>query len=77
MAHLAVAAGGVDAFLISSELVGGLSRPARRDRRPSLRQALVALAIDDAHGSRPSTTLTYGADWSEWFSHHPTTAQAT
>ena len=70
MAHLAVAAGGVDAFLIGSELVG-LTRVRDDTGAHPFVQALVALAADARTVLGSSTTITYGADWSEWFGHHP------
>ncbi|MCE1235099.1 MAG: glycoside hydrolase/phage tail family protein [Hyphomicrobiales bacterium] len=70
MAHLAVAAGGVDAFLIGSELVG-LTRVRDQTGAHPFVEALTTLAADVRAVLGPSTTLTYGADWSEWFGHHP------
>ncbi|MBV5263164.1 baseplate multidomain protein megatron [Pinisolibacter aquiterrae] len=70
MAHLAVAAGGVDAFLIGSELVG-LGRLRDATGAHPFVEALVALAADVRTVLGPAATLTYGADWSEWFGHHP------
>jgi hypothetical protein len=69
MAHLAVAAGGVDAFLIGSELVG-LTRLRDEAGRWPFVEALIDLAADVRSVLGPATTLTYGADWSEWFGHH-------
>lgn len=70
MAHLAVAAGGVDAFLIGSEFVGLNAVRDAAGAYPFV-EALTALAADVRSVLGSSTTLTYGADWSEWFGHHP------
>ncbi len=69
-AHLCEAAGGVDSFLIGSEMRGltwvrdGLSSYPFVD-------ALVALAADVNGVLRPSTKISYAADWSEYFGHQP------
>lgn len=70
MAHLAKAAGGVDAFLIGSELIG-LTRLRDATGAHPFVEAQVALAADVRSVLGASTILTYGADWSEWFGHHP------
>ncbi len=68
-AHLCKAAGGVDAFLISSEMVAlstsrsGLSYP--------FVTALKNLAADVRGILGPATKISYAADWSEYFGHHP------
>ena len=69
-AHLAVAAGGVDAFLLCSELRGLTQARASADSYPFV-DALVALAADVRAILGPDTKITYGADWSEYFGHHP------
>ena len=76
-AHLCAAAGGVDAFLIGSEmrglthvrsgaaqLSGGAGVPRSRRRRPRDPRAA-------------TTKISYAADWSEYFGHQPRTARAT
>lgn len=69
-AHLAEAAGGVDGFLLSSELVGltGVRGPGRS--HPFV-DALVDLAAEVRGVLRPDTLLSYGADWTEWNGHQP------
>ncbi|MGE0764902.1 MAG: glycoside hydrolase/phage tail family protein [Hyphomicrobiaceae bacterium] len=69
-AHLAVAAGGVDAFLIGSEL-RGLSQVRSGAGVYPFVSALVALAADVKAILGPSTKITYAADWSEYFGHQP------
>ncbi|NLH80713.1 MAG: hypothetical protein GX458_07715, partial [Phyllobacteriaceae bacterium] len=70
MAHLAVAAGGVEAFLIGSEFVGLNAVRDAAGAHPFV-ETLTALAADVRSVVGASTTLTYGADWSEWSGHHP------
>jgi len=73
-AHLMQAAGGVDAFIIGAEMRGmttvrgpmsggGNSYPAV--------SALKLLAADVRLVLGVSTKITYAADWSEYFGHHP------
>lgn len=73
-AHLMQVAGGVDAFILGSEMRGmttvrgpyngeGNSYPAVA--------ALKTLAADVRSILGASTKLTYAADWSEYFGHHP------
>lgn len=69
-AHLAVQAGGVDAFLIGSELRGLTTLRDETGVFPFVEQ-LCALAADVRAVVGTSTRLTYGADWSEYFGHHP------
>ncbi|MFN3744749.1 MAG: glycoside hydrolase/phage tail family protein, partial [Hyphomicrobiaceae bacterium] len=69
-AHLAAAAGGVDAFILCSELRGLTQVRASASSYPFV-AALVALAADVRTVLGPHTKLTYGADWSEYFGHHP------
>ncbi|MBV9548264.1 MAG: glycoside hydrolase/phage tail family protein [Alphaproteobacteria bacterium] len=68
-AGLCAAAGGVDDFLIGSELVG-LTR-ARSDAAtyPAV-TALKTLAADVRALVGPGTRISYGADWSEYNNHH-------
>lgn len=69
-AHLAEAAGGVDAFLIGTELRGLTTLRDETGAFPFV-EALCTLA-DDVRGILGAQTkLTYGADWSEYFGHHP------
>ncbi len=69
-AHLALAAGGVDAFLIGSEL-RGLSTIRDAAHAFPFVEALCELAGDVGGLLGPATKLTYGADWTEYFGHHP------
>ncbi|MDS9466011.1 glycoside hydrolase TIM-barrel-like domain-containing protein [Paracoccus sp. MBLB3053] len=69
-AHLCAIAGGIDAFLIGSEMVGltqirgeGLSFPAV--------VALRKLAADVRHILGDDVKIGYAADWSEYFGYHP------
>ncbi|MGE0501447.1 MAG: glycoside hydrolase/phage tail family protein [Rhizobiaceae bacterium] len=69
-AHLAVAAGGVDAFVIGSELRGLTTLRDADDAFPFVEQ-LCALATQVRAVLGPSTKITYAADWSEYFGHQP------
>jgi len=70
-AKLAVASGGVDAFLIGSEMVG-LTALRGLDRSHPFVDALVELAADVRSVLGPATKISYGADWSEWNGFQPT-----
>ena len=69
-AHLAVAAGGVDAFLIGSEFRGLTWVRSSASTYPVV-AALAALAADVKAVLGAATKITYAADWSEYFGHHP------
>ena len=69
-AHLAVVAGGVDSFLIGSELRGITTLRDGAGAYPFVEQ-LVELASDVRGVLGPATKLTYAADWSEYFGHQP------
>ncbi len=69
-AHLAVAAGGVDAFLIGTEMRGLTFARDAVGRYPFV-NALVQLAADVKRVLGRATTVTYAADWSEYFGHQP------
>ncbi len=69
-AHLAKAAGGVSAFVIGSEL-RGLSQVRDGAATYPFVAALQALAADVKAVLGPSVKVTYAADWSEYFGHHP------
>jgi hypothetical protein len=69
-AYLAKAAGGVDAFVIGSELRGLTQARSGAATYPFV-DALVALAADVKHVLGPDTKITYAADWSEYFGHQP------
>ena len=69
-ASLAKSAGGVDAFLIGSEL-RGLTALRDADNKFPFVAKLCSLAADVRAMLGPSAKITYGADWSEYFGHHP------
>ena len=68
-AHLARAAGGVDAFVIGSEM-RGLTRIRDGDGRFPFVEGLMRLAAD-VKGILPEAIVTYAADWSEYFGYQP------
>ena len=69
-AKLAVAAGGVDGFLLGSELRGLTTLRDEGDAFPFV-EALCELAgqVRATLGEGPA--ITYGADWTEYFGHQP------
>lgn len=67
--QLAKAAGGVDGFIIGSELRGLTSVRDGADAFPFV-ETLTSLA-SAVKTLLPSAKLTYGADWSEYFGYHP------
>lgn len=69
-AWLAKAAGGVDAFVIGSEL-RGLTQVRDAAASYPFVAALVAVAAEVKSVLGPATKVTYAADWSEYFGHHP------
>ncbi|MDO5757951.1 MAG: glycoside hydrolase TIM-barrel-like domain-containing protein [Rhodobacterales bacterium] len=69
-AHLCAAAGGVDAFLIGSEMRGLTTTRSGASTYPAV-QALRDLAADVRAILGPSTKIGYAADWSEYFGHQP------
>ena len=69
-AHLAKAAGGVDAFVIGTELRGLTWVRSAAGTYPFV-SALVALAADVKAVLGPATKVLYAADWSEYFGHQP------
>ncbi|WP_062208213.1 glycoside hydrolase/phage tail family protein [Aureimonas sp. AU12] len=68
-AHLARFAGGVDAFVIGSEM-RGLTRVRDEAGRFPFVEALVALARE-VKAILPGALVTYAADWSEYFGYQP------
>ncbi len=70
-AHLCAAAGGVDAFLIGSELRGLTTIRDGASTYPVV-AAMMQLASDVAGILGASTAISYAADWSEYFGHQPT-----
>ncbi|MCB1508590.1 MAG: glycoside hydrolase/phage tail family protein [Hyphomicrobiaceae bacterium] len=69
-AKLALAAGGVDGFLLGSEM-RGLTRLNDGSRRHPFVDALKVLAGEVRVLLGPDATITYGADWSEYANHRP------
>ncbi len=69
-AHLCAAAGGVDAFLIGSELRGLTTIRDSATSYPAVAQ-IKSLAADARAILGPSTKISYAADWSEYFGHQP------
>jgi hypothetical protein len=69
-ANLCAAAGGVDAFLIGSELRGLSTLRSDASTYPFV-AALKALAADVRTVLGPDTKISYAADWSEFFGHQP------
>ncbi|MBA4492431.1 glycoside hydrolase TIM-barrel-like domain-containing protein [Paracoccus sp. S1E-3] len=69
-AHLSAAAGGVDAFLIGSEMRGLTTIRAGANTYPAV-AALRTLAADVRTILGPGTKISYAADWSEYFGHQP------
>lgn len=69
-AKLAALAGGVDAFLLGSELRGLTAARDSATSYPAV-SALRTLAGDVRSIVGSSTTLTYAADWSEYGAHQP------
>ncbi|MBP1859817.1 baseplate multidomain protein megatron [Rhizobium herbae] len=69
-ALLTAAAGGVDGFIIGSELRGLTQLRDGAGAFPFVEQ-LIGLAADVRAILGAGTKLTYGADWSEYFGYHP------
>lgn len=69
-ANLAVAAGGVDAFIIGSEMIGLSTLRDAQNGFPFV-EALKTLAQDVRAIVGPDTKITYAADWSEYFGYQP------
>lgn len=69
-AHLCAMAGGIDAFLIGSEMIGLTQIRGANGRYPAV-AALRLLAADVRAILGPGVKLGYAADWSEYFGHHP------
>lgn len=68
-AHLCAAAGGVDAFVIGSELIGVTTVRDSASSYPAVAQ-LQSLAAA-VKGLLPAAKISYAADWSEYFGHQP------
>jgi hypothetical protein len=69
-AHLCAAAGGVDAFLIGTEMPGLTTIRSERSTYPAV-QAYRDLLADVRSILGSGTKIGYAADWSEYFGHQP------
>ncbi|MFZ5708074.1 MAG: baseplate multidomain protein megatron [Pseudomonadota bacterium] len=69
-AHLCAAAGGVDAFLIGTEMPGLTTIRSGASTYPAV-TAFKTLAADVSAILGSGTKIGYAADWSEYFGHHP------
>ncbi|MBA3911878.1 MAG: hypothetical protein C0524_18865 [Rhodobacter sp.] len=69
-AHLCAAAGGVDAFLIGTEMPGLTTIRSAASTYPAV-TAFKTLAADVSAILGAGTKIGYAADWSEYFGHHP------
>jgi len=69
-ADLARRAGGVDRFVIGSEMIGLTTIRNAQNDFPAVTE-LARLAGDVSAFLGPQTGLTYAADWSEYFGYHP------
>ena len=69
-AHLCAAAGGVDAFLIGTEMPGLTTIRSGASTYPAV-TAFKTLAADVSAILGAGTKIGYAADWSEYFGHHP------
>ncbi len=69
-AHLCAAAGGVDAFLIGTEMRGLTTIRSGASAFPAV-QDFRDLAADVRSILGAGTKISYAADWSEYFGHHP------
>jgi hypothetical protein len=69
-AHLCAAAGGVDAFLIGTEMHGLTTIRSGSSNYPAV-QAFRDLAADVRGILGAGTAISYAADWSEYFGHQP------
>jgi len=69
-AHLCAAAGGVDAFLIGTEMPGLTTIRSGASTYPAV-TAFKSLAADVSTILGAGTNVGYAADWSEYFGHQP------
>lgn len=74
-ANLCQAAGGVDAFLIGSELIGLTRVRSGAGQYPAV-AALASLAADVKAVVGSATKVSYAADWTEYGAHVPTAGEA-
>ena len=69
-ANLARRAGGIDRFVMGSEMIGLTTIRDAKNNFPAVSE-LADLTGDVRAMLGPNTGLTYAADWSEYFGHHP------
>ena len=69
-AHLCAAAGGVDAFLVGTEMPGLTTIRSGTSTYPAV-TAFKTLAADVSTILGAGTKIGYAADWSEYLGHHP------
>lgn len=69
-AHLCAAAGGVDAFLIGTEMPGLTTVRSAASTYPAV-TAFKTLAANVSSILGAGSKIGYAADWSEYFGHHP------
>jgi hypothetical protein len=69
-AHLCAAAGGVEAFVIGSEMRGLTQIRSDASSYPAVSE-LISLAAEVHTILGDATKITYAADWSEYFGHQP------
>lgn len=69
-AHLCALAGGIDAFLIASEMIGMTQIRGAGNSYPAV-AALRSLAADVRAILGAGVKIGYASDWSEYFGHHP------
>ncbi|MDO5641880.1 MAG: glycoside hydrolase TIM-barrel-like domain-containing protein, partial [Paracoccus sp. (in: a-proteobacteria)] len=69
-AHLCTLAGGIDSFLIGSEMVGLTQLRGAGNSFPAVAE-LRRLAADVRAILGPQVKISYAADWSEYFGYHP------
>lgn len=69
-ASLCASAGGIDAFVIGSEMRGLTSVRSDASTYPAVAH-LIDLAGDCRQALGGATAISYAADWSEYFGHHP------
>lgn len=68
-AKLCAAAGGVEAFLIGSELRGLTTLRSNASTYPFV--AMLRTLAAEVKAILPAAKISYAADWSEYFGHHP------
>ncbi|MDO5647992.1 glycoside hydrolase TIM-barrel-like domain-containing protein [Paracoccus sp. (in: a-proteobacteria)] len=69
-AHLCAAVGGLDSFLIGSEMVAMTQIRGAGNSYPAVAE-LCRLAADVRQILGPDVKISYASDWSEYFGHHP------